>query len=118
MHSKSWYHITFGLHYPMPGVAESHFVCTQSAEDMAAARKSTTGHHFGGIVWAGPGGRDTFEQRQGVYALGHIHKNAVIHNDVADALAGYGVARGDGLRDALEKVIAKCGIHELALGEM
>jgi|HubBroStandDraft_6_1064221.scaffolds.fasta_scaffold07177_5 hypothetical protein len=116
--SKSWVHIVGGLHYPMPGVVESHFICVQTNDDMASGRASTSGHHFGGIVWAGSGEREKFEARQGVYALGHIHENAAVPTEVVSALSAYGVAAGDGLRDVVKKLVAKTGIHNLSLGEI
>ena len=102
----------------LDGFAEVHAICTQSPEDMALCRRSTTNAHFVAIVFCGPAERAIFEKRTDVFPLGHIHENRTLHPAAVAGLSAYGVTENDGLRDGLKKVIAITGNHQLSLGEM
>lgn len=118
MQSKSWFHIFGGMHYPLVGADESHFICVQTSDDMLNGRASSSGAHFGAVIWSGPGERAQFEARENVRGLGHVHENLPLPADVVASLAAYGVQSGHGLRDALKLIIAKSGVVTLALGEL
>ncbi len=102
--------------------AEMHAHCLQTAEDMRFGRTSTSGLHFCAAVFNSAHELGLFTQHASdrVTPLGHVHGDAgaPLPDEVVEAMAGYGVVKGDCIRVATKKLIARCGVHTLALDEL
>lgn len=119
---KRWY-----LTGPVAGgayryVKEAHFICVQSSSERASGARSSSGWHFGGVEFTGPGDMALFEKHVSatVHRLGHVHADAgkPLAQEIVNVLSGYGVVASDCVRTAVQKVILQTANHPMGLHEM